>query len=226
MKVYACTLFILALSFCQLSHAQVQTGKASFYADKFEGRKTASGEKYKHSKLTAAHKTLPFGTKLKVTNMANGKSIEVVVNDRGPYVEGRVIDLSKSAARELGFINQGLADVKIEILDAGDGKGKTGSIPRDQITENDIVYYAISVEQTVPKGYGVQLATFKDQSNLLSFTENLSIKERVFVEVKQINGQRVFALIGGPFKNYTKANEYKTKIKADFPDSFIVDFSK
>jgi rare lipoprotein A len=64
--------------------AQVQTGKASFYADKFEGVFTASGEKYRHNKLTGAHKTLPFGTKVRVTNLENDKSVEVVINDRGP----------------------------------------------------------------------------------------------------------------------------------------------
>src|SRR5688572_32731771 len=91
--------------------AQTQTGKASFYADKFEGTPTASGEKYRHSKLTAAHKTLPFGTRVRVTNVSNNASVEVVINDRGPYVENRIIDLSKSAAEELGFVNQGLADI-------------------------------------------------------------------------------------------------------------------
>src|SRR6188768_3743179 len=96
--------------------AQVQTGKASFYADKFEGSYTASGEKYKHSKLTAAHKSLPFGTKVRVTNLANDQSVEVVINDRGPYVDGRIIDISKSAAEQLGFINQGLAEVKLEVV--------------------------------------------------------------------------------------------------------------
>src|SRR5882757_4499315 len=102
--------------------AQTQTGKASFYADKFEGRMTASGEKYKHARLTAAHKTLPFGTKVKVTNIANNQSVLVVINDRGPYAEGRIIDLSKTAAEKLGFVSKGLADVAIEVVDAGDGK--------------------------------------------------------------------------------------------------------
>src|SRR5688500_5113941 len=88
--------------------AQVQTGKASFYADKFEGSPTASGEKYRHSKMTAAHKTLPFGTTVRVTNLGNNKVAEVMVNDRGPYVDGRIIDLSRSAAKELDFINAGL----------------------------------------------------------------------------------------------------------------------
>src|SRR5688572_27128366 len=113
--------FLLSICVC-CATAQVQTGKASFYADKFEGVFTASGEKYKHNKLTGAHKTLPFGTKVKVTNLANNISVEVIINDRGPYVDGRVIDVSRSAAEKLGFINQGLAEVSIEVIDAGDGK--------------------------------------------------------------------------------------------------------
>ena len=92
-------LLLLALLFASgIAIAQVQTGKASYYADKYEGRLTASGEKYKHNKMTAAHKSLPFGTVVKVTNTSNEKSVEVKINDRGPYVEGRIIDLSKSAA--------------------------------------------------------------------------------------------------------------------------------
>src|SRR5687768_16557590 len=90
-------ILLLLLAFAPVI-GQVQSGKASFYADKFEGAPTASGEKYKHSKLTAAHKTLPFGTRVKVTNTANNRSVEVVVNDRGPWVDNRIIDLSKSAA--------------------------------------------------------------------------------------------------------------------------------
>lgn len=92
-------------------------GKASFYADKYDGRKTASGEVFNQDEFTAAHKTLPFGTKCKVTNVKNGKSVEVVINDRGPFVKGRVIDLSKSAAIKLDFVKAGIADVEVEIIE-------------------------------------------------------------------------------------------------------------
>ena len=92
----------------------VQTGKASFYAKKFSGRKTASGERLHHDSLTCAHRTYPFGTQLKVTNPANGKTVIVRVTDRGPYVRGRIIDLSVRAARELGIIAQGIATVVVE----------------------------------------------------------------------------------------------------------------
>ena len=92
----------------------VQTGKASYYAKKFTGRRTASGERLHHDSLTCAHRTYPFGTMLKVTNPANGKHVIVRVTDRGPYVKGRIIDLSVRAAHELGIISQGIAPVTVE----------------------------------------------------------------------------------------------------------------
>lgn len=91
-----------------------ETGLASFYSDAFEGKKTASGEIYKSSKMTAAHRTLPFGTRVKVTNLSNNKSVTVTVNDRGPFVKDRIIDLSKAAAVKLDYIDQGVTKVKIE----------------------------------------------------------------------------------------------------------------
>ena len=105
-------LFALATSLTAL--AQVQSGKASYYARKFTGRKTASGERMHHDSLTCAHRTYPFGTQLKVTNPANGQSVIVRVTDRGPYVKGRIIDLSARAAREIGIIAQGIAPVIVE----------------------------------------------------------------------------------------------------------------
>jgi rare lipoprotein A len=93
-----------------------ETGMASFYNDKFEGKTTASGEVFSQSKLTAAHRTLPFKTKIKVTNLANKKSVVVTVNDRGPFVKDRIIDLSKKAATKLDFIDKGVAKVRLEVL--------------------------------------------------------------------------------------------------------------
>ena len=92
------------------------TGVASYYADKFHGRTTANGETFDMYALTAAHRTLPFGTKLKVTSLANNRSVLVRINDRGPFVNGRIIDLSLGAATELQMIQSGLAPVKLEII--------------------------------------------------------------------------------------------------------------
>lgn len=106
--------FLLIIFFSSCAPKLTQTGKASYYASKYNGRRTASGEKFRNSKLTAAHKTLPFGTKVKVTNLKNGKTVKVRINDRGPFIPGRIIDLSKKAARRIDMIEEGVGSVKIE----------------------------------------------------------------------------------------------------------------
>lgn len=119
-KTIYTTLFILILvllayqSFSQVPNTVV--GNASYYADRFHGRKTASGEKYLKNQLTAAHKNLPFGTIVKVTNLNNGQTVEVKINDRGPYSKKCIIDLSKEAAKRLDILTQGIAEVHLEYV--------------------------------------------------------------------------------------------------------------
>lgn len=92
-----------------------QRGEASWYGPGFHGKKTASGERFNQHGLTAAHRKLPLGTKAKVTNLDNGKTVEVKINDRGPYVRGRIIDLSKAAAERLGMKDAGTTPVRLEV---------------------------------------------------------------------------------------------------------------
>ena len=110
-------LFIVAIAICQLSptflaRASAEGGVASVYSTE-SGNQTASGERLNPAALTAAHRTLPFGTKVKVTNKSNGRSVVVTINDRGPFVRGRVIDVTPAGARELGF--SGLAEVTLSV---------------------------------------------------------------------------------------------------------------
>ncbi|WP_448187433.1 septal ring lytic transglycosylase RlpA family protein [Azospirillum sp. sgz301742] len=93
-----------------------QTGKASWYGADFHGRKTASGVPFDQHALTAAHRTLPLGTEVKVTSLETGRAVVVLINDRGPFIDGRIIDLSKRAASELGMEDAGVAPVKVEAL--------------------------------------------------------------------------------------------------------------
>lgn len=114
------SLLALALSGCGSSRsAFTQSGQGSYYADKFDGRPTASGVPYRPGRLTAAHNTLPFGTKIKVTNTRNGYSVKVVVNDRGPHTKGRIVDVSKRAARKLDLIDAGVVPVQLKVLRRG-----------------------------------------------------------------------------------------------------------
>ncbi|TWF44711.1 rare lipoprotein A [Chitinophaga polysaccharea] len=106
------TLLLVVTSSC--SRKIVEKGKASYYGDSFDGKRTASGETFRQRGLTAAHKSLPFGTRVTVTNVANGKSVKVRINDRGPFVAGRIIDLSHKAASKIGMLNTGIANVEVK----------------------------------------------------------------------------------------------------------------
>jgi rare lipoprotein A len=92
----------------------IAEGKASYYANRFNGRRTASGEHFDRRDYTAAHRSLPFGTRLRVTNLANGRHVVVKVNDRGPHLRGRIIDISQAAARQIGLVENGVGNVRIE----------------------------------------------------------------------------------------------------------------
>lgn len=116
--------FLVALALVPMlgasdAKAYSQTGIASYY---WQGRVTANGERYRPDGISAAHKTLPFGTRVKVTHLKSGRSIVVRINDRGPFIKGRIIDLSRGAAGALGIKGAGLARVKIEVVGKGSGK--------------------------------------------------------------------------------------------------------
>jgi rare lipoprotein A len=100
---------------------EAEEGLASWYGPGFHGRQAADGSRFNQRKLTAAHRVLPFGTVVRVTNLENGRSVEVRITDRGPFVRGRIIDLSKKAAKKLKMIERGVVPVRIEVLEWGDG---------------------------------------------------------------------------------------------------------
>lgn len=220
--------FLALFGISLFSGAQTQQGKASFYADKFEGRTTANGEKYRHNKLTAAHKTLPFGTRVRVTNLGNQKQVEVIINDRGPYAEGRIIDLSKSAAETLGFVQQGLAEVSLEVLDPGDGKSKASGPVPDAEPVDEKEFYNVEAERQNPSGFGVQIGTYQELVNLLRVTDNLkrSYRKKVTVQVKNVNGVKYYALILSGFSSRTKAERFRESIRQKYPDAFIAEFER
>jgi rare lipoprotein A len=110
-----------ALARDRLDH--VQKGFASFYHDSLHGRKTASGQTYNKNRLSAAHKSLPLGTQLRVTDTKTGRSIVVKVNDRGPFVKGRILDLSKQAAENLGIVKRGVAKVELKVISMPEHNG-------------------------------------------------------------------------------------------------------
>ena len=231
-RYYLLLLLILIIGLSP-THAEAQgfkqTGIASFYADKFVGRTTANGEKYKHSKMTAAHKTLPFGTMLKVVNLENGNEVTVRVNDRGPFVEGRIIDLSKSAAKQLDFIQKGLVKVEIVALSSSDESRKPYSSldkPKNSALMKAKEYYSINVNKEIPNGYGVQIGSFKEMVNLVELADNLrrSYHDRTYVQVSVIQEIKYYKLIIGNLKKREKADKLKMRVSQSYPDSFVIKF--
>ncbi len=107
----------MVLGLAAVGSVHAEPGVASYYHDKFHGRTTACGQRFDQSRLTAAHKKLPCGTKVRVTRRDTGRSVVVIVNDRGPFIDGRVIDLSKEAARHLNMVQRGVAPVQLTVLD-------------------------------------------------------------------------------------------------------------
>jgi rare lipoprotein A len=112
----ASTLVITLIALATGCASGTGDGLASYYGAKYQGRKTANGETFDTARLTAAHRTLPFGTRVRVTNVDNGRSVVVRINDRGPFVTGRVIDLSPAAAKQLDMLRAGVVRVKLEVL--------------------------------------------------------------------------------------------------------------
>lgn len=220
-------------------HAQekVLTGKASFYANKFEGRTTASGAIFSQSKLTAAHKTLPFGTNVKVTNLANDKSVVVIINDRGPFVPGRIIDLSLAAAKILDFIKLGVTDVVVEILDDKSHEMTDEldellvaeeKISKPKPAEESKAFYRLEAERISPKGFAVQVGSFEDTTNLLPLTEKIEIayQKEVTIQVKTIEKTNIYSVLVGSFEKRKKAEKFRNKVAEKYPGCFVVDYSE
>ena len=120
-------------SLWQPSSGPAQAGMASYYHDRFHGQRTASGARYDKNRYSAAHRTLPLGTEVRVTDAGSGESVVVHINDRGPFGRGRVIDLSRAAAREIGLTRKGVAMVRLEVLSKSNLYALNGPITLNQL---------------------------------------------------------------------------------------------
>lgn len=196
-----------------------QKGIASFYADHFQGRQTANGERYDKNALTAAHKTLAFGSKVKVTNLENQKTVIVTINDRGPFVKGRILDLSKKAAEEIEIVRAGTGKIEIELLEGEEVVEENPEQfpePDDKLTGkfNQPGLYLVNGEAATIQGYVVQVAAFNQVSNAIRFVytlEKLGITD-IRLEVSQEN---VIRIVAGGCKNHHCAEKLLSKLKAE-----------
>lgn len=203
-------LFILQLFICQIvAQKHVQFGKASYYADKFNGRHTANGEIFCQDKLTAAHPSLPFNTLVKITNIANNKSVEVRINDRGPFGNSeRIIDLSKAAAQQIDMLQDGVVSVKLEVI-------KKPGAKQDNNTQGEVRGNCLmgSVSLVPVEIYGILLKETSDISNLkqISIQYRSLYNNRLIVQTLK-KEETVFQFIIGSFNSGKKAADYLNKI--------------
>lgn len=196
------------------AHGYDETGIASWYGDPFHGRKTSNGETYNMHEMTAAHKILPMHTHLLVKNLENGKEITVRVNDRGPFVKGRIIDLSYRAAQELEVIRTGTAQVRVTAL---------GEAVKTM--ENGVVTERFAETQNFETGdFYVQVGSFKNKANADRLKEKLIGWGKKTVVATYEQGSEMFYRVqvrGGPTLTAAKHME-RVMAEAGFPDAFVV----
>ena len=172
-----------------------QKGQASWYGSKYHGKPTSSGELYNKNKMTAAHKTLPFGTKVKVTNLENNESVIVRINDRGPFVGDRIIDVSEVAARKLEFHDQGVGNVKVEVLE----------LPMDYNPANAGIFT-------------IQTGTYTSIRNAEQLSQKLkAFDKHLVVELtnEQFRGKKIHRIKAGRFESRQHAEAFNELLKEE-----------
>jgi rare lipoprotein A len=211
LTLYASLLTVVS---CAPTKYDVQQGKtakfflvASWYGPDFQGRPTSSGETFDMNALTCAHKEYPFGTRLKVTNTSNNKSVECIVNDRGPFIKGRDIDLSYAAARQIDLIAPGIASVQIEI------QGRDTSYIR-----------TVKVQSTDKRGpFAIQVGAFSDSVNAVRLKVSLRPKyANAHIQETEVKGATWYRVRVGNFDQFSQAMETAEQLGQEGYPALIV----
>jgi rare lipoprotein A len=239
MKVIEISLALCLLMCFSFGESLAQTGykekgRASYYANKFNGRKTANGEIFDNRKLTGAHKTLKFNSMVRVTNLSNNKSVVIRINDRGPYAHNRIIDLSRIAAEQIDLVKVGTAQVRIEVI------GENGKVEADSPTEptettittpaetttNEAFLtgktYSLWGTQRYPKGVGIQVGSYEDLDNAKDLTKSVLQAgfEEVYIQVGW-SDKRVYRVLVGAFAERSQAENFRTQLKSAGFEGFV-----
>lgn len=184
-----------------------EEGIASWYGPKFDGKLTANGEIFNQYDITAAHKTLPLPSLVKVTNLENNRSITLRINDRGPFVGDRIIDLSYKSAQMLGVINKGTAKVSVELIDYGKHLLNFSKANNNKVKKQN------------KKLHFLQVGVFKDPNNADRMSEKLRktiyLNHKVIINTTNINEETLYIVKIGPIKDVEKAIYMQRKLKKD-----------
>jgi rare lipoprotein A len=208
-------LLISALVSCAPAKYDIQSGKiakfyvvASWYGPEFQGKPTSSGETFDMNAFTCAHKEFPFGTRLKVTNTSNNKSVECIVNDRGPFIKGRDIDLSYAAARQIDLIASGLAQVSIEV------QGRDNSY---------IKTVRVQLEERKSGPLAVQVGSFVESINAVRLKVALNLKyANAYIQETDVKGTTYYRVRVGNFDQFSSAMETAQQLGQEGYPALIV----
>ncbi|MDF3818459.1 septal ring lytic transglycosylase RlpA family protein [Leptospira sp. 96542] len=204
-----------------------EVGLSSWYGQKFQGRPTASGEPFDRMKMTGAHRTLPIGTVVKIQNLENNKEAVVRINDRGPFVDERIVDVSEKTAELLDFKDKGITKVGIKVLKKGDD-----DLDAADFDDADLLDDAPAKPEKLtpvkpnqgkqvvgPKGFTVQVGVFAEQNRAIKYQESMKQEYNQTVFVTPRDGKYVVQV--GDFSDRAKAESLKSKMKYDGIDCFI-----
>lgn len=191
-----------------------QTGVASWYGTKFHGRRTSSGERYDMYAMTAAHKTLPIPAYVEVRNLDNGRKIVVRVNDRGPFVNNRIIDLSYVAAKKLGITANGTGRVEIRAIDPRSSKTTTAAV--SPATTAVIAKVALNTPNTPPGQLYLQVGAFTDRNNASQLLNRMvaATTENVLINRKATGNYSIYRVRIGPLDSETDALRLRSQLQA------------
>ena len=189
-----------------------ETGIASWYGQQFHNRQTANGEVFDQWRVSAAHKTLPLPSIVEVKNLDNGKKMKIRVNDRGPFVDGRIIDLSRAAAEELGFADKGVARVRVRYV------GPAGPVGRDPGYR-----VASAPAPKKPKGvWRVQAGTFSSRDNAERLVERLASTGAATIEEVELGGAPFYRVVVGAYADESEAASLRDRVAVIVPDAMVL----
>ncbi|MCT4673240.1 MAG: septal ring lytic transglycosylase RlpA family protein [Prolixibacteraceae bacterium] len=237
------TLFVASLSVTSWGQkiGWHQTGDASYYGKKFHGKHTANGERFSMWKYTAAHKTLPFNTVVRVDSDISKQSVVVRINDRGPYARGRIIDLSKMAASKIDMLAGGHHKVTVTVVPSSTKLGPVAykstrsSAPSSnsaskmitpKTVKKDIFRVNCTVEHISKVYYGVQICGFENISNMLPFIEKAKKdNSQIYVDTIPRDGRTFYRICMGKFTSRYEAEKLKNKLKRKYKGCFVINYS-
>ena len=218
-----CTILFVGMLEVYGQEGFVQEGLASYYGRELHGRRTSSGERFSRHKLTAAHPSLAFGTHVKVTNLSNGNSVIVKVNDRGPSTKKRIIDVSYAAAKKLGMIATGTANVRIESIETNTSE-QVDSTQEGQNNQTTKEMFQLEVKMASTEGWAIQIGSYGEAANFIRLAEIIkqTYNKPLLVEVATSGEKRVYRLLIGPEKTEESAKALLLLVKKEYPDAYIV----